>query len=496
MDLPPLPEGRCGVFHMEPHDKLPPALLKHIVGEKRPITSREVERAVYNLASNVPLAKATIKACMKRQRRGRPPKHVLALMFAGPPHYEGPHKWKWEIEKAWVDRVMRFLNLIAGDHSVIVSADLHRDETAPHIHVLLVPVSNDGRLGWTRVQEEAMVRLGAGKEGQVFKYGQVYGSMQDAYYDHVSRHFGLGRGEEGSEAEHKRPDRIKAQAIKEGYAEDRRKRAEADLEETREAVADEVADAELKRATFEAEADAAARRREQEQAGRQADLEEARALVQRGEEAKVVIEAGGLFGAKRRGQERLDEADAKVAQADNKAQAAAEKARTERERADGFETVVKELEAAVDEQEGLRKEAEDATKAVQTKLEKTQKKLKAVTNEKDGLVRSQQSMKRVDYDALKRAREGALKGHEDDVEQHGRWMFLAGAEQARQLLAAEVIEAMRGRPMLDELRVVIDAARGVTPQSVVRGLLSFRNQLLNRPDPAPEPKAGPDRGRD
>ena len=133
---------------------------------------------------------------------------------------------------------MRFARLIAGDHSVIVSADLHRDETAPHIHILMVPVSDDGRLGWSRVQAEAMVRLGAGEE---FKYGQVYSSLQDAYYDPVSRHFGLGRGEErrGARRSTSGPT-AKAQATKEGYARDRLRQQEEDLQAQREAAKFEV----------------------------------------------------------------------------------------------------------------------------------------------------------------------------------------------------------------------------------------------------------------
>ena len=234
MKLPPLPDGRCGVLHIETKATLPAALVKHIVGISRPDTAREVDRAVYNLASNLPLARETIKDYLSTPRRGRRPKFVACFLLAGPSHYEGPHAWDWPQEDAWATRAVEFLQIVAGPRGVLATADLHRDETAPHIHSMMVPVCEDGRISWSQQQKEALVRLGLAKPGQKFKYGQPYELLQEAFYEYVSRPFGLGRGERGSKAKHQRPDRIKAQATKEGYARDRLRQQEEALEETRE----------------------------------------------------------------------------------------------------------------------------------------------------------------------------------------------------------------------------------------------------------------------
>ena len=85
MDLPPLPEGRCGVLQIQTKPTLAAALVRHIIGIKRPDTAREVERAVYNLASNLPLARDTISDYLAARRRGRRPKFIVCLLFAGPP---------------------------------------------------------------------------------------------------------------------------------------------------------------------------------------------------------------------------------------------------------------------------------------------------------------------------------------------------------------------------------------------------------------------------
>ena len=255
MDFPPLPEGRCGVLQIQKKATLADALVKHIIGINRPDTVRDVERAVYNLASNLPLAKETIKDYLAERRRGRRPDFVTCFVFAGPSHYEGPHKWDWEDEEAWVDRVMEFLKLVAGPRAVQASTDLHRDETSPHVHSMLVPVCEDGRISWTQLQKEALVRLGVAKPGQKFGYGQTYELLQDAFYEFVSRPFGLGRGERGSEAKHTPPDRVKAVEIKEGYARDRRQRAEADIEETREQAEFEADMARREKLLQEAEAE-------------------------------------------------------------------------------------------------------------------------------------------------------------------------------------------------------------------------------------------------
>lgn len=94
--------------------------------------------------------------------------------------------------QAWRDASMQFIYDTFGREHVM-SAILHVDETSPHIHVCIVPVTKDGRLSCRDF-------LG-GK--------QKCSQMQDRYHAAVA-HLGLERGLLGSIAKHK--------TLKEHYA--------------------------------------------------------------------------------------------------------------------------------------------------------------------------------------------------------------------------------------------------------------------------------------
>lgn len=68
----------------------------------------------------------------------------------------------------------------------IISATVHLDERTPHMHVDFVPLTADGRLSAKDV-------IGGRKDLQ---------ELQDDFYNKVSRHWGLERGERGSTAKH------------------------------------------------------------------------------------------------------------------------------------------------------------------------------------------------------------------------------------------------------------------------------------------------------
>lgn len=100
-----------------------------------------------------------------------------------------------------------WVRTILGPESVIAAAAWHRDETAPHIHVLAVPrpEGGNGRIGWCATRDQAVSRICAGAPA-----GSRYRVLQDDLYARVSLHFGLGRGVVGSEAQHEAIDRAKA----------------------------------------------------------------------------------------------------------------------------------------------------------------------------------------------------------------------------------------------------------------------------------------------
>ena len=90
---------------------------------------------------------------------------------------------------------------------MVAAAGWHRDEAAPHIHVLAVPrpEGGGGRIGWCATRDQAVSRIGAGSPA-----GSKYRVLQDDFHAQVSARFGLGRGVVGSDARHEAIDRVKA----------------------------------------------------------------------------------------------------------------------------------------------------------------------------------------------------------------------------------------------------------------------------------------------
>ena len=74
---------------------------------------------------------------------------------------------------------------------MVAAAGWHRDEAAPHIHVLAVPrpEGGGGRIGWCATRDQAVSRICAGSPA-----GSKYRVLQDDFHAQVSARFGLGRG--------------------------------------------------------------------------------------------------------------------------------------------------------------------------------------------------------------------------------------------------------------------------------------------------------------
>ena len=138
--------------------------------------------------------------------RGRRPREGVEFVVAGPPPY-GKDAWSEDHENEWAQASYEWLCSVLGPQSVVVTAALHRDETAPHIHVLGVPIDAEGRLGWCRVRDEAVGRIGPTQAG---KGRRKYRTLQDDYHAQVGQRYGLARGEIGSRATHQAIDRARA----------------------------------------------------------------------------------------------------------------------------------------------------------------------------------------------------------------------------------------------------------------------------------------------
>ena len=196
------------VLRIETREKLRAGNVRHVSGLSRDPMSRPVAEPVVALAGAD--YKAARKALRSAPRRtGRKPHEAVELVLAGPPPYDGTggEPWTLERERAWAHSAYGWVRTILGPESVIAAAAWHRDETAPHVHVLAVPrpEGGGGRIGWCARRDQAVSRICAGDPA-----GSRYRVLQDDLYAQVSLHFGLGRGVVGSEAQHEAIDRAKA----------------------------------------------------------------------------------------------------------------------------------------------------------------------------------------------------------------------------------------------------------------------------------------------
>ena len=92
--------------------------------------------------------------------------------------------------RAWADRTVEWAKDRYGPENVVY-ATLHRDETTPNIHLMITPITPDGRLSAKEVVgNEAKMR-----------------ALHTDYHEKVGRHVGLDRGVEGSRATHTDLDR-------------------------------------------------------------------------------------------------------------------------------------------------------------------------------------------------------------------------------------------------------------------------------------------------
>ena len=250
-------------------------------------------------------ARAALDAVLaKRSKRGRPPKECVDFLFAGPPPYVEPGAWSQAREIQWANETGAALRELVGPNSKIVTCDLHRDETSPHVQSVVVPIDGQGRLGWCHVRDEACKRLRpeldrmrAEAEKRIAQRraaGEVvpdlpppstksrYGVLQDWLYFRVSRRFGLERGVVGSRAKHEQIDRKLA-------AEAAAKRAELARRSAHAAAVGSEGVALFNSVVHEVVDD----RREARNGARVADVEQQEADVERREHAVDLRERAG-----------------------------------------------------------------------------------------------------------------------------------------------------------------------------------------------------------
>lgn len=82
------------------------------------------------------------------------------------------------------------------DEENIIAAVVHNDETTPHMHLNLMPVTKDGRLCSKDLFDKTKLQ-----------------QLQTDFYNAVGKRYGLGRGKEGSQAKHLSTAEFKAKKI-------------------------------------------------------------------------------------------------------------------------------------------------------------------------------------------------------------------------------------------------------------------------------------------
>ena len=196
------------VLRIETRERLRLGNARHVAGLVRDPTARPVPEPVIALGGAD--YEAARKALRNAPRRpGRRPHEAVELVLAGPPRFDGTggEPWAPEREREWAHAAYAWARGVLGPASVVAAAGWHRDEAAPHVHVLAVPrpEGGSGRIGWCAVRDAAVSRIcGGGRAGSKYRV------LQDDFHANVSRRFGLGRGEVGSEAVHEAIDRVKA----------------------------------------------------------------------------------------------------------------------------------------------------------------------------------------------------------------------------------------------------------------------------------------------
>ena len=192
------------VVRIERRPTLGGLLLAHIEGRRRPAEARQREGvpAVIKLAGDVEAARRALKAAQAVKRRGPKPQPVIEALFAGPPPFEWSNAWTLERGIEWGEANLAWFKKRAKSKTVIAAAYLHLDEKSLHMHLLAVPIDEQGRLGWKRIEKQ--FTLDATASGS-----QIMRSLQDAYHAEVGEKFGLARGEIGSGRRHEAINRRK-----------------------------------------------------------------------------------------------------------------------------------------------------------------------------------------------------------------------------------------------------------------------------------------------
>ena len=282
-------------------------LAAHIRGAVRDEYTRQGPRAgagVIHLVDEVEALRAALAAINRDQsaRRGKPgrrPKGAIGLLFTGPPRWDGANGKPLSPaqQRAWMHGCVNFVRGRLPPGCVIALAVAHLDESALHLHMVIVPFCEEtGLIDWRTCQSRmagktprppVITRGMTAEQRKAAKRAEYEAAsiemeqLQDAFWCEVSSVFGIGRGIPKRKRKAQALDRIKAAELDAASAEAgvarARKAREVVIADARRALrgAEEAADRALARHDREVEAMAAVREERERVEGQLGEVREA-----------------------------------------------------------------------------------------------------------------------------------------------------------------------------------------------------------------------------
>ena len=216
-------------------------LAKHVRGETRSKQTNEGARAGHGVLALFPDREEEARALLaadtatRTGRTGRP-KGGYDIVVSGPPRWRS-HEfietgWTEERAESWGRDVVGWFekNLLTG--SILARAMFHKDEGAPHVHLLLIPFSAElGRMDYAAVRAKLAgeaVSLPAPRLSRR-KCGEQMQSIHDRLHADVSSGYGIERGDRGNGKRRRALQRRKAAEAEEKDAKEAAERAKKEL---------------------------------------------------------------------------------------------------------------------------------------------------------------------------------------------------------------------------------------------------------------------------
>ena len=209
--------GGIGCWRIESRSNLGGSLAAHLFGDKRPetaykplyggpaithlspaeeVVNRRRAQAIHDEAFDRLREKR--KERTQKKQRGRRSTGVDEIIMIGPKKV-----CTYEEALAWAKDAVRFNRECLGPKSRIAIATLHRDERAPHLHLLVVSIGANGRLGFRNVRDNFAGR-------KTYHPKQCYSLIQDRFQEAVSAKHDIVRGQRRTGRRHEEIDRMKA----------------------------------------------------------------------------------------------------------------------------------------------------------------------------------------------------------------------------------------------------------------------------------------------